>query len=193
MTAPKYIDPQLDDLVISVNEIKLDDQNARKHPDRNLKALKNSLRKFKQRKPIVVQRRGDELICRAGNGTLMATRALKREFIAAVVIEEDDTQAKAYAIADNRTNELSEWDDYQLADNINSLISNDVDLDSIGYTDKEFEKMMKKMNGGVDEISSTPSAAKAKELMIVVTCEDEDQQEALFEELTEGGYQCKIV
>jgi ParB-like chromosome segregation protein Spo0J len=190
----KYIDPQLKELVINVNEIKLDDQNARKHPDRNLKALKSSLRQFKQRKPIVVQKNAEgELICRAGNGTLMATRALKREYIAAVIIEEGDSQAKAYAIADNRTNELSEWDDFQLADNINDILSNDIDLDAVGYTDKEFDKMLKKINGGVDELTSPKAKASKTEPMIVITCESEEEQESLFEQLTEDGYQCKIV
>lgn len=191
----KYISPQLEPLVIRVDDIKLDDQNARKHPDRNLKSLKNSLRQFTQRKPIVVQRRENgDLICRAGNGTLMATRALRREYIAAVVIEENDQNAKAFAIADNRTSELSEWDDFQLAENINNLLEESaVDLDSLGYNDKEFEKMMAKINGGVSEISGSKKGATAPDLMLVVTLDTEEEQEELFDRLQEEGYQCKVV
>lgn len=178
-----------------VDEIKLDDQNARRHGDRNLKALKNSLRQFKQRKPIVVQKREDgSLVCRAGNGTLTATRALRREFIAAVIVEENDQNAKAFAIADNRTGELSEWDDFQLVENINELLEQStLDLDAVGYNDKEFEKMMTKINGGVSEVSSTKKPRDQVTFMVVITLDTEEEQEEIFERLTEEGLECKLV
>ena len=54
-----------------------DPANARKHSERNLDAIKGSLAKFGQRKPIVVDRRGRIL---AGNGTIRrrASHQLRR-------------------------------------------------------------------------------------------------------------------
>jgi hypothetical protein len=100
-------------LAVAVDDLHPDPSNARKHGPRNLDAIKGSLAAFGQRKPIVVQREG--MIVRAGNGTLEAAKALGWEQIAAVVIDEDSAQAVQFAIADNRTAELAEWDDETLA------------------------------------------------------------------------------
>jgi ParB-like chromosome segregation protein Spo0J len=100
-------------LAVAVDDLHPDPSNARKHGPRNLDAIKGSLAAFGQRKPIVVQREG--MIVRAGNGTLEAAKALGWEQIAAVVIDEDSAHAVQFAIADNRTAELAEWDDETLA------------------------------------------------------------------------------
>jgi ParB-like chromosome segregation protein Spo0J len=56
-----------------ISELSLDPSNVRKHSRRNLDAIKASLRKFGQQKPIVVDATGVVL---AGNGTLTAAREL---------------------------------------------------------------------------------------------------------------------
>lgn len=100
---------QLQGMLVPVATLNQDPANARKHGDKNLDAIKASLAKFGQRKPIVVQR--DGMIVRAGNGTLAAAKALGWTEIAAVVLDDDDATARQFAIADNRTAELGEWND----------------------------------------------------------------------------------
>ena len=68
-------------LAVAVDGLHPDPANARTHDQRNLDAIKASLAKFGQRKPIVVQRQG--MIVRAGNGTLAAAKALGWTEIAA--------------------------------------------------------------------------------------------------------------
>ena len=51
-----------------------------------------------------------EFIVRAGNGQMMAAKRLGWTHIAAVIVEENDKDAIAFAIRDNRTAELAEWD-----------------------------------------------------------------------------------
>jgi DNA modification methylase len=97
---------------IPIADLTPDPANARRHGEKNLDAIKASLASFGQRKPIVVQR--DGMIVRAGNGTLAAAKALGWEEIAAVVIDDDNATASQFAIADNRTGELAEWDDETL-------------------------------------------------------------------------------
>jgi ParB-like chromosome segregation protein Spo0J len=58
---------------IPVGELHNDPANVRKHGEQNLAAIKASLTRFGQQKPIVVNRDG---VVVAGNGTLMAARAL---------------------------------------------------------------------------------------------------------------------
>ena len=100
-------------LAVPIDGLNFDPANARKHGNKNLDAIKSSLAKFGQRKPIVVQREG--MIVRAGNGTLAAAKALGWNEIAAVIIDEDNATAAQFAIADNRTAELAEWDNETLA------------------------------------------------------------------------------
>ncbi|MFY9341214.1 MAG: ParB/Srx family N-terminal domain-containing protein [Planctomycetota bacterium] len=95
-------------LAVPISSLKPDPANPRKHSEKNLAAIKASLTKFGQRKPIVVQKAG--MIVRAGNGTMMAAKALGWTEIAAVIIDDDDATARQFAVADNRAAELAEWD-----------------------------------------------------------------------------------
>ena len=109
---------------VTIESLKLDPNNARKHSRRNLDAIAASLEKFGQRKPIVVHNG----VVIAGNGTLEAAKSLGWKEIAVSVCPADwdaDT-AKAYALADNRSSELAEWDDKILSTQL-------LDLDDMGW------------------------------------------------------------
>jgi DNA modification methylase len=103
--------PGLEPLLRPVDSLTLDPKNARNHPDRNLDAIKESLARFGQQKPIVVAQDGVVL---AGNGTLAAARALGWTHIAVVVTDLKGADARGFALADNRTAELAEWDVVEL-------------------------------------------------------------------------------
>lgn len=122
---------------IAVSELSLDPSNVRKHSRRNLDAIKASLRKFGQQKPIVVDAKG---IVLAGNGTLTAAKELGWTEIQATRTELAGVEATAFAIADNRTAELAEWDD-NLGDVLKSLQDADVDLADLGYSADDIAKM----------------------------------------------------
>jgi ParB-like chromosome segregation protein Spo0J len=114
-----------------ISELTLDPKNARKHSDKNLKAIAASLEKFGQRKPIVVQKG----VVLAGNGTLEAAKSLgwTEIAIAEVPDEWDLDTAKAYALADNRSAELAEWDEGELAKQLLELQDADWDITELGF------------------------------------------------------------
>ena len=103
-----HIAEPLRPLAVPCDGLVLDPANARKHGAPNLEAIKRSLAVYGQRKPIVANRRTKTVI--AGNGTLEAARALGRTRIAVVFTDDDPMTAAGFAIADNRTAELAEWD-----------------------------------------------------------------------------------
>jgi len=118
---------------VAIESLILDPQNARKHSTRNIDAIKTSLEKFGQRKPIVVHNG----VIVAGNGTLEAAKLLGWEEIAVSVCPEDwdaDT-AKAYALADNRTAELAEWDEIALSNQLTDLIDLGWSIKNLGFED----------------------------------------------------------
>ena len=115
-----------------IEDLTLDPRNARTHSQKNLDAIATSLTKFGQRKPIVVT--GDGVVL-AGNGTLEAAKSLKWDYIDVSVTPADwdiDT-ARAYALADNRTAELAEWDEAVLAQQLLELHDADFDIEALGF------------------------------------------------------------
>ena len=61
------------------------------------------------------------MVVRAGNGRLMAAKALGWTHLAALIVDETEVEAVAFAIADNRTSDLSTFDDEALAKLLQSL------------------------------------------------------------------------
>lgn len=117
-----------------------DPSNVRKHSKKNLDAIKGSLAKFGQQKPIVIS--SDNIVI-AGNGTLAAAKALGWGEIGVIRSKLKGTEAIAYAIADNRTGELAEWDNEALSATLKSLQEIDFDLGDIGFDSKDLERLLK--------------------------------------------------
>jgi ParB-like chromosome segregation protein Spo0J len=112
--------------LVQVDVLSFDPNNARKHSDENLQAIAGSLERFGQRKPIVVT--VDNVVV-AGNGTLEAARSLGWSKIDVVRVPADWSadEVKAFALADNRTAELAEWDKDVLAVQL-------LDLEQVGFS-----------------------------------------------------------
>lgn len=124
---------------VPIDAITPDPANVRRHPERNLATIKGSLARFGQQRPIVVDGRG---IVIAGNGTLAAARELGWQSIQIVRTALAGAEAVAFAIADNRTSETSEWDDQGLADILAALNAEDQGLTAAaGFTPDEFAAM----------------------------------------------------
>ena len=134
------IHPSLQGLAVEIDSLVPDPRNARTHSERNIKAIEDSLRLHGQRKPVVVQL--PSRIVRAGNGTMEAARALGWTEIAAVMIEESDADAMAFAIRDNRTAELAEWDLEVLAEDMHTMSDSGVVLESLGFEAFEYETLL---------------------------------------------------
>jgi len=128
-----------------VKDLLQDPENSRKHDERNLQAIRESLEAFGQQKPIVIDQEGKVV---AGNGTLEAARQLGWEEIQAVVTLLEGPKQTAFAIADNRTAELAAWDDVQLAQSLVALENDDnIDAAITGFDPKEIDKMVEAMAG----------------------------------------------
>jgi len=141
---------------LSVEQLSSDPANARKHGDHNLATIVASLRRFGQQKPIVIDKSG---VVRAGNGTLEAARQLGWETIAVVQTALESSEATAYAIADNRTAELAEWDNEVLMGTLEGLQLEDPDLlAAAGFTDDELAAIADEFRED-DELDEDPTPA----------------------------------
>lgn len=118
---------------VKIADLTPDPDNARLHDEQNLDAITASLRRFGQVKPIVITSSGKVL---AGNGTLTAATRLGWIQVQAVRTPADwsDTEAMAYALADNRTAELADWNQQILASTLTDLEANGWDLNDLGFS-----------------------------------------------------------
>jgi DNA modification methylase len=109
-----------------------DPQNARQHDEKNLKAIEGSLKEFGQRKPIVITEAG---VIVAGNGTVEAAKRLAWTHIEAVKVPNDwsPDKIKAFAIADNRTAELANWNQEVLTAQLLELEGEGWELAEFGF------------------------------------------------------------
>lgn len=143
---------------VPLGSISFDPANTRKHSRRNLDAIKASLRRFGQQKPIVVDAKGVVL---AGNGTLAAATELGWSEIQIVRTALAGVDATAFGIADNRTAELAEWDD-KLGDVLAALKAEDFPLAEIGFDEADLAELAGEPEPS--DADAEPQIDKAEEL-----------------------------
>lgn len=138
---PDYIHPALHGSLYWTKELHLDPRNTKVHSDRSLETIASSLQMFGQDKPIIVRRQTGVII--AGNGTYQAaTQILKWDVIACVLTDMTEAQARARAIADNRTSEVgSSYDNTELLRQIEEIQAAEIDMDSLGFAPVDVDKI----------------------------------------------------
>lgn len=106
------IAPDLKTLEVEIDTLQPDPENARKRTDENIAAIRASFEAFGQQRPLLVFRfkRNERPTVISGNGGYLAAKALGWPTVAASHFNGTAEEARAYAIADNRTAEMSEWD-----------------------------------------------------------------------------------
>lgn len=133
----------------SINDLKSDHKNARKRTDRSAELIKESLQRYGAARSIVIDE--DNRIL-AGNGTIEGAKEAGINRIRVIETDGDEViavrrtglteeQKIGLALADNRTSDLSEWDQEMLnrlgeQHDISLFFSQD-DLDGIIETEAE--------------------------------------------------------
>jgi hypothetical protein len=156
-------------LAVPISTLTLDPRNARKHGKANLAAIEDSLRKFGQQKPIVVDATGTII---AGNGTVEAAKAIGWTHVAAVRSNLSGPEAVGFAITDNRTAELAEWDKVELASLMHEIPENLV----VGFDENERNRVLAALETPTVPVSfGARTEPKLKsEVYVEIYCSKED-------------------
>lgn len=131
------IAPALRDLRIPIDSVAPFPGNPR---EGDVGAIAESLRRFGQQKPIVVQESTRYIV--AGNHLWKGAKALGWSEVAANVVEMDDKTAEAYLIADNRTSELGSYDEEALGDLLRK-IAQEGNLRGTGYDGDDVDEFLR--------------------------------------------------
>ena len=135
----------------TIDDLTFDAANARKHPEKNKKAIADSMKQFKAGRSILID--ADNII-RAGNGTAEAwkesggkVRVIESDGTELIAVKRTDlkgAEAMAYAIADNRAGELAKWDDEILGSQLEVLRQDGFDLSELSFEEAD-------LNGLIEE------------------------------------------
>lgn len=119
-------------------DVKPYEKNPRKN-DKAIEKVAASIKEFGWRQPIVVDKDG---VIVAGHTRWEAALHLGlTEVPVHVALDLTPEQARAYRLADNKTNEFSTWDDELLGGELAGLRDAGFDLGPIGFADYEIAKL----------------------------------------------------
>lgn len=133
----------------------------------------------------VVARRSDRRII-IGHTRVAAAKKLKLKAIPVRFVELDDKKAEELAVIDNKSNEKSAWD-------IDALVSLDLDLVKLGWTEEEIREQEAALNPGKEsgwrdhERTGKPGVKRACMVSVSVFVEDSTKIERAIERAIEQG------
>jgi len=144
----------------ALTDIKPYIKNPRKKWD--IQKVAQSIKEFGFQQPIVVDRGGTIIV---GHGRYEASKLLKLNSIPVTIADLPPEKAKAYRIADNKTNEFSEWDISLLQQEFTDLLDANFDLELTGFDHDELESLITGEKAGLtddDAVPELPDEPKSK-------------------------------
>ena len=124
---------------LTLDKLKPYDKNARKHQEADLSTIKASITEFGMSDPIGVW--GEDNVIVEGHGRYLACKELGIDNVPVIHLDHlTDEQRRAYALAHNKTAEMSEWDIDLLGEELDGIF--DIDMSDFGFdlTDEEEEE-----------------------------------------------------
>ena len=126
--------------IIEIDKIFNYDKNPRIN-NQAVEKVKESIKEFGFRQPIVTD---ENMVILAGHTRFKASQELNLKNIPVHIAKDlSEAQKKAYRIADNKSNEFSEWDNGLLKSEMIDLAVLNIDMSSTGFDLDEINKLTK--------------------------------------------------
>lgn len=116
-------------------------RNARTHSPEQIEQIAQSIKEFGFLNPVIISKNGGIL---AGHCRVLAARKLGLKEIPCILETHlNDTQKRAYVLADNQLALNAGWDEELLKIELAELQAEDFDLDLLGFSLDEIENLLK--------------------------------------------------
>jgi len=123
-----------------IDDLKPYKNNPRKHTERQINQIAESIKEFGFVNPILVDETDTIL---AGHGRYHAAKQINQEMLPVVVVDKlNDQQKKALVIADNKIAMNSSWDEDMLWNQIRQLNDEGFDLSVLAFDEMEILPMI---------------------------------------------------
>lgn len=164
--------------------------NSRTHSDAQVAQIAASIKEFGWTNPVLIDEEGGII---AGHGRVMAARKLGLTEVPAIRLSHlTDIQKRAYVIADNKLALNAGWDEEVLKLELHALSGADYNLELTGFLGDELTKAMYSEELAEPD-DDEASGNYAEQYGVIVMCNDEQEQEAVYNRLTSMGMPCKVV
>lgn len=184
------------DFELQIEYIELDkltpyEKNAREHTPVDLATIEKSIEDFGMCDPIGIW--SDKNIIVEGHGRLLALKELGHTKAPCIRLDHlNDEERRAYALAHNKTAEMSKWDFEKLEQELADL--SDMAMQNYGFYmahgEDDFSNLFDddmQEDEGEDE-----DEEEAPVFQVTVECESKEEAERLCEDLREQGYKCEV-
>ena len=143
-------------------------KNARVHDEAQIAQIAGSIKEFGFNNPILIDRDNGII---AGHGRVMAARKLGLTEVPTILLDHlNETQRKAYILADNRIAINSTWDNEMLSLELMD-IKDDVSLAMLGFNVDELDALLKEISS--TELPNLPDGDKQPFQQKTFTLHDE--------------------
>lgn len=172
-------------------------ENNPRNNEAAVESVANSIEEFGFKVPIVVDKDG---VIVAGHTRYKAAKYLGMTEVPCIVADDlNEQQINAFRLADNKVGEIATWDFSKLEFELEAL--SDFDMQDFGFyseDDKESHETEsgeeKPADSQDDDEGNWDSNFNYKEQYgVIVMCKDEAEQEQVYNQLTEQGFECKVV
>lgn len=118
---------------LPVSDLKPYAKNARRHTNKDINTIIESIKEFGFSDPIGIW--SEKNIVVEGHGRLIAAKKLGMEEVPVIRLDHlSDEQRRAYALAHNKTAEMSSWLDDMLREELDNI--SDIDMTNFGFAIK---------------------------------------------------------
>jgi ParB-like chromosome segregation protein Spo0J len=134
-------------------------RNARTHSEQQVAQIAGSIQEFGFNNPVLIDAENGII---AGHGRVMAANLLKLERVPCIRLAHlSDAQKRAFILADNRIALSSGWDEAMLANELQDLHADEVDLGLTGFDADELSRML-----GLDDAIQPGDQVELKQLTV---------------------------
>ena len=152
---------------ININKIIPYHNNPRKN--QAIDKVASSINEYGFQLPIVVDK---NMVVIVGHTRLLASKKLGLKKVPIAIADLSKSQAKAYRLADNRTNEDSSWDEELLK---GELLDLEGLINTIGFEDSELEKLLEEPEPEDDpDVEFSEEIGEANNYIVLVFKNDID-------------------
>lgn len=177
-----------------LEELKPYEKNPRNN-DNAIEYVKKSIQKFGFKVPMVIDKKG---VIVTGHTRYKACQQLGIEEVPCIVADDlTPQQIKAFRIADNKTNDMAEWNDELLGEELKDLLP-DIDMTDFGFGDFEISMLTEDMEPEdydkdlIEQYSSNSDDFLINK-RIIITYKSDEEKEFLKRLINEENDTLKVV
>lgn len=177
-----------------IEELKPYENNPRKN-EKAIEYVANSIKEFGFKVPLVIEKDGTIV---TGHTRYQACKQLGIDEIPCIVADDlTPKQIKAFRIADNKTNDMAEWDDDLLSLELKDILD-DIDMTDFGFGEFELSILTEDMQpDGYDDDLIKEYSNNSDNFLInkraIITYKTEEQEKWLKQLLKEENEELKVV